>query len=339
MANKKTARRALFSSVLALILCCCIEIEARIPDPVNDTKVAAIEVPVTAVVDPAEDIKLVVTRTSEPATGVTVAADQSAKHDDVSVTNIAEDNQTPIKVELRVGEGLTGIKLYHDGVEIPYDSYSGEYLIFYTTSFSPFSVGYDAVAEEKEPEDKNLPKADVDDVDELEGVPLEWTGWGGFNPSDRTQMLESVYKFTSPHDSTTVQDCLYKDWYCDYYVMFVPAEGSDMTKLPEGSITLGGNYGGYGWVGFDNPEVDVNTYIPLLGSVLGSDGESVDSYWTYANVVGLVKEFWCGVAKANGCNLDLEGCQFVVELRLTNPENLNEYKVTNSVTYTFPAAN
>lgn len=105
-----------------------------------------------------------------------------------------------------------------------------------------------------------------------------------------------------------------------------------MTKLPEGSITLGGNYGGYGWVGFDNPEVDVNTFIPLLGSVLGSE---TDSGWTYEAVVDLVQKFWCGVGVANGNTAELNGAKFVVELRLTNPENENDCIPVNTVTYTF----
>lgn len=301
----------------------------------NGSKAGFAEFPAAAL-DTAEEnvtVKVVETKTNPT---VVIEDDQTAKTYEITAEGVKAGNTAPIKVVLNVGTGLTGVKLYHYGNEIPDAVYDADGTItFYTTSFSPFTVVYDAVAVEENEEDLNttVPKADVSDADEFENVPLAWTGWGGFNPAAGTaQQLNSVYLFEAPHDSTTVQDCAYKDWGCDYFVML---ESDNLSVLPEGSITLGGNYGGYGWVGFDNPTVNTNEWIPLLGSVMG-DGESG---WTYADVVGLVKQFWCGVGvangNANGTIADLSDAKFVVELRLTNPEDPTDVKTTNRVTYTF----
>ena len=306
----------------------------------NGSKAGFAEFPVAALDTAAENVTVKVVETKTYA-NLTIEDDQTAVTYEVTAEGVKAGNTTPIKVSLTVGAGKTGVKLYHYGNEITdavYDANDGT-IVFYTTSFSPFSVVYDAVAVEENEEDLNttVPKATVTDADEFENVALGWTGWGGFNPvAGAAQQLNSVYLFEAPHDSTTVQDCAYKDWGCDYFVML---ESDNLSVLPEGSITLGGNYGGYGWVGFDNPTVNTNEWIPLLGSVMG-DGESG---WTYADVVGLVKQFWCGVGvangNANGSIADLSDAKFVVELRLTNPEDPTDVKTTNRVTYTFANGN
>ena len=102
--------------------------------------------------------------------------------------------------------------------------------------------------------------------------------------------------------------------------------------IPEGALTLGGNYGDFGWVGFKNPEVDGNTYIPLLGSALGNDPAN-PATMTYSEVQSFVGEFLCGV---NHNDHSLDGKTFTVALRMTNPENPSEYYDVNVVEYTFP---
>ena len=299
-------------------------------------------VPAAAVAGDVTDINVYVKETSLN-TEVPVAANQDAKTYDVKVEGLKAGNTEKVKITLNIPTGLTGVEVYHNNVKIEsvYNPNDGT-LIFESASFSPYTVVYDAVPVEKDEEDldKKVPVAVVTDADEFENVALEWTGSGGYNTASSTQQLNSVYKFVSPDTSESVEESQYRYWCCDYYVKLVPAEGSTMTKLPEGSISLGGNYGGYGWVGFDNPEVDVNTFIPLLGSVLGNcdeEGTTVDTSWTYEAVVDLVQEFWCGVAVADdkSDDVDLDGAKFVVELRLTNPENFDEYIAVNTVTYTF----
>ena len=105
-----------------------------------------------------------------------------------------------------------------------------------------------------------------------------------------------------------------------------------MEKLPEGYIVLGGNYGTWGWNGFYNPEVDANVEIPLLGSV-------TEVAWTYEGVVNLVSTFLCGVGvNEEKAGTELNGSEFIVMLRLTNPET-REYVNVATVTYDFATGN
>ena len=266
---------------------------------------------------------------------VTVESDQAAKTYDVTVTGLADDNDKPVKITINVGTGLTGVKLYHYGTEVTdayYNATTG-LITFESLDFSPFTVVYDEVAVEEEITDTKVPVATVEQVANEQ---ISWSGWGGLNPSVPTQQLDVTFLFTAPHDSTTVEECEYKDWYCDYYVTL---SSNTLNTLPEGYITLGGNYGGYSWVGFDNPEVSTNKAIPLLASAISQDPDAV-SNWTYADVVGLVKEFKCGVGitealKASDNKDALNGSTFVVELRLINPEDTTQFISVNTVKYTF----
>ena len=290
--------------------------------------IATIVVPAEAVADDASDIKVIVKETASQNIGIEV--DGKVQSFEVKVEGIKDDNTKEIDVYLYVGKNKNvGNVVYHtlaDGTveQIQRKEYTAEgFIKFKTTSFSPFSVIiYD---EPLETTDKNLPVAIVTQVTLSEDIV-----WGDMCPSSTTQQLEAVYSFKTPHTSDNIVDCEYKTWICDYYVKFVPAAGSDMTTLPEGTIVLGGNYGNFGWLGFDNPEVNANEYIPLLGSVTKIG-------WTYEGIVNWVDTFMCGVAKADNSTLDIEGARFIVELRLTNPQNADEYYAVNTVTYTFGA--
>jgi len=137
------------------------------------------------------------------------------------------------------------------------------------------------------------------------------------------QQLEAAYIFESIHDSSNVSTSKFKDWQTDYYV-------SIDRDTAAGQIFLGGNYGVFEWVGFENPiDVTANQEIPLLGSVLNG------SSWTYADIVNYVGTFTCGVARANGATQDLTGATFTVKLRITNPGNPAEFYDVNTVSYTF----
>lgn len=265
---------------------------------------------------------------------VTVESDQSAKTYDIKVEGLADDNTQPVKITLNVGAGLTGVKLYHYGVEVPdarYNATTG-HIIFESTSFSPFTVVYDEVAEETEITDTKVPVANVEKID---NETIAWSGFGGLNPADLTQQLDATFLFTAPHSPETVDECEYKDWYCDYYVTL---SSTTLETLPEGYITLGGNYGSYNWVGFDNPEVNTNKAIPLLASAISKDPDAI-SNWTYADVVNLVQTFKCGVGlanKAKPANAEaLANATFVVELCLVNPEDTTDFISVNTVKYNF----
>ena len=300
---------------------------SKLNDDGDFAKQGSVEVPKEAVADDAENIEVIIKKMPIADSNVPVGQGEKAATIDVTVTGIKENNTTPIAVKVNIGAGLGTIKLFHKNEEIPYISYNNTtgMLAFQTTSFSPFTYVYNGEVSESDDKWLGEPEKVVQNVSETYAKkPIVWEDFGPFD-SIGDQQLDTVYKFTAPHDSTTVQNSYYKDWECDYYVML---KSTTLTKLPEGYIALGGNYGEFGWVGFFNPEVDTNVEIPLLGSV-------TESAWTYADVVGFVKEFLCGVGVTEEAGTALNGSQFVVMLRLTNPEN-GEYFDVATITYDFP---
>lgn len=291
----------------------------------NDAKAGSISIPNSAIDPDADEIRVTYIETVVDQT-VTVEADQSAKTYDISVEGIKENNTSNITVVLKVGPGLTGVKLYHKNVEVPgasYDPSSGN-ITFNTKSFSPYTVVFDVVEEEKDL-NKEVPTAIVTKYEETPEFTWDGTFITPDEPYKSTETLDAVYNFNAPHDYVTVQECAYADWQCDYYVRL---ETDKYTTLPANSILLGGNYGEFKWNGFTNPEVPTNSDIPLLGSV-------VEVAWTYEGIVSLVQNFDCGVGVVEATGTDLSGAKFVVMLRLTNPENLNEYYNVNTVVYDF----
>ena len=299
-------------------------------DDGTHAKQGSVVVPKDAVDPNAKEVEVVIKKLTVADSSVSVTNNEMATTLDITVEGIKEGNTAPIEVTANIGAGLGNIKLYHKNVQIPYISYDNNdgTLIFTTTSFSPFTIVYTG----KEPvyTDVNVPHALVNDVTaNYEGTrwgsdveaDQQWGSFGPFSPIG-DQQLDAVFKFVAPHDSSTVQDCKYQDWECDYYVML---KSESISTLPEGAIALGGNYGSYGWVGFFNPEVAANKEIPLLGSVGGA--------WTYERIVGFVGEFLCGVGVVENSGVDLSDSQFIVMLRLTDPDG--NYVDVNTIVYDF----
>ncbi len=294
---------------------------------IADEKIAVVTVPEDAVATGTEEIKVTIVEEDSVNADVTVEDDEVAQTFDIDVTGLKAGNTTPVKVELFVGKGLTGVRLYHNNAEITNFYNAGDgYVKFETTSFSPFTVVYDAtpVVEEGSLPD-GMPVAKLENLSaETVNATLEWSSFGPFPQADSNQKLDAVYKFTAPHTSSTIASCGdYKDWHCDYVV-------SIDKDIPANAIFLAGNYGDFGWVGFTNPdEVKKNVETPLLGSV-------TQNPWTYEEVVGFVYEFTCGVARTYNTDADiLKDATFTVNLRLTNPEDETEYYNVNTVKYTF----
>lgn len=276
-----------------------------------------------SVAEDAGTLSLTVVETEDDAT-VSVAADQDIRTFEITVTGLKEDNTVPVKVELNVGAGLTGVEVYHKNEKLNTVSYNATegVVTFETYSFSPFSLVYDAEPVEEE-KDETRPAATVEDVSATyANTPLEWSGFGGLEPNDPAQQLEAVFLFTDSHDEDWVNASAYKDWYCDFYVK--------MDKyVPENAVVLGGNYGSFGWVGFNNPvAVEAETWVPLLASFTGQ----TDSGWTYSDIATIVKEFLCGVAH---CDSALDDATFTVQLRLTNPADSTDVLVVAEQAYTF----
>lgn len=305
---------------------------SKLNDDGGFAKQGSVVVPKEAIDANAENIEVIIKKMPIADSNVPVGQNEKAATIDVTVTGIKENNTTPVEVTVNIGPNLGTIKLYHKNVEIPYISYSNTtgVLIFESTSFSPFTIVYDG--EKPVYDDNTTPNADVADITATFGAEFDWeAAWqtGKLLDPIGKQKLDAVYEFKAPHTSDNISECAYKEWECDYYVML---KSDTMEKLPEGYIALGGNYGDWGWNGFYNPEVDANVEIPLLGSVTNNP-------WTYEGIVNLVSTFWCGVGvNKEIAGTELNGSEFIVMLRLTNPET-REYVNVATVTYDFATGN
>lgn len=295
-----------------------------ISDDGDFVKRGSVEIPAGAV-ENGKDLKIIVKKLTATDKTVPVGNAQQAVTFDVTVEGIKDNNTEEITVTLNVGKGLADVTVYHKDqlvTDAVYNPTAGN-VIFKTTSFSPFTVVYDF--DPDAPTDYTEPKANVTDADQFENTTIEWSDSVGLLPGDLNQTLDAVYTFTAPHNSDTVEKSAYRNWHCDYYVML---KSDTLDTLPEGYITLAGNYGTWGWVGFDNPEVNTNEFIPLLGSV-------TQNPWTYEMVVDFVEEFICGVGDTVNAGNALVGSEFVVQLRLTNPDDANDIIVASEIVHAF----
>ena len=257
----------------------------------------------------------------------TVASGMEMTKYDVKVTGLKENNDTPVKVELKIAAGLdpATVKLYHIDTEIDcvYNPNTG-YVTFETATFSPFAIVYDAesvyVPEDVDSEDK-LPQAGVVNSPEYENVDLPWGSYGAWSPTKGlSSHLEAAYTFSCLDTAEEIAKSPYAQWYCDFVVVLDKDLGAN-------EIFLGGNYGSFGWVGFHNGDLtlEANTEIPLLGSVTSNP-------WTYQQVAEFVGTFICGVGDVDDA---LAGATFTVMLRLTNTENEAEFYNVATIEYTF----
>ena len=246
---------------------------------------------------------------------------------EVNLEGLKANNDLEMVLQLRAQKELdeSTMMVYHDGVLVDdskweYDSDSGLVKI-QVTSFSPFVITWGNNSS-SDPDDLGLPMANVVRDAQYENTTLEWESYGQWSPDyevEKKPTLEAAFLFTAPHNADNIDDSIYADWECDFFVKLD-------RDLGENQIFLGGNYGSFGWVGFHNGDVtlDANTELPLLGSVTSNP-------WTYADVVKFVSEFKCGVGDVNNA---LTGATFTVTLRLTNPET-HETHDAAVVTYTF----
>ncbi len=303
--------------------------EVQVRNNVTGAKVGSFVVPKNALKDGTTEIHGIIKEGTMHANLVADLAGKDTITYEVEVPEVKDGNTEPVIVRLRIPAGLDPSKvvLYHKDqpvTPVVYDTHTG-YVMFETTSFSPFTIVLDADSEYVPPVAKpeDLPEAKVTECPELVNAEIEWGSAGGFGPDlsvDANPKLESVFKFVSPHDAETVEESPYADWYCDFYVKLD-------CPLGENQIFLGGNYGIFGWVGFHNGDLtlEANTEIPLLGSVVVND-------WTYRQIASFVSEFTCGVGDVNDA---LKGATFTVMLRLTNPENEAEFYNVATITHTF----
>ena len=93
------------------------------------------------------ELKLSVAPTTKPA-DLTIDSDKGSKAYEISVEGLPTGNSNAIEVKLYVGKGLSGVELYHNAEKVENAAYNAAtgFVTFTTTSFSPFTVVYDAVA-------------------------------------------------------------------------------------------------------------------------------------------------------------------------------------------------
>ena len=113
---------------------------------------ATVEVPAAAVKAGTKELTLQVIPQSSNVGNVTIEAGQAFQAYDISVSGLVDNNNTGITVKLYVGTGRSNVKVFHNTTELTvednslsYDSNTG-IVTFTTTSFSPFTVVYDAPA-------------------------------------------------------------------------------------------------------------------------------------------------------------------------------------------------
>ena len=316
-----------------------IDLEVR--NNVNQ-KIATANIPAAALAG--EDAGLSVTESNYEG-NFTVAANETATAFDITVTGLKENNDVPVTVRVRIEAGLdpTTVKLYHYDTLITstYDPADG-YITFNSTSFSPFTAVRDVksvyvapvIPEPEEPEEgetpalpEGLPVASVTGYD-LALTPgystdpnVVWGQYGSWSPTEGLDSkLEAAYVFACTETLDEAMQNDFANWHCDFYVKLDK-------DLAANQIFLGGNYGSFGWVGFHNGDLtlEANNEIPLLGSV-------TQSPWTYLDVVQNVGEFICGVGDVDDALAD---ATFTVMLRLTNPENAEEFYNVATIDYTF----
>ena len=290
----------------------------------TDTNVGKATIPAEALA-PGKTTSEAEIRPVEHTGNFTIAAGSEAKSFNISISNLKENNDVPVKVKVQMGQGMNPatFKLYHNDDEIPctYNPYDG-YVTFESATFSPFTIVYDAesvyVAPEAKPE--GLPVAMVTPFTATENI--EWGNYGQWSPTEGLEAnLDAAYTFKCVETLEQAEANAFANWYCDFVVKLD-------APLGKNEIFLGGNYGDFGWIGFHNGDLtlEANTEIPLLGSVTNNP-------WTYVDVVQLVGEFVCGVGNVDD---SLEGATFTVMLRLTNPENEAEFYNVETITYQFP---
>ena len=290
----------------------------------NDVKLGTAVVPAAAIAAN-NSIKIDIDDTVYEG-NIQITAGLEKKSYEVTVEGLVDNNTEELTLKLFLGEDYdpATVKLYHYDEEIPcsYNPLTG-WVTFKSATFSPFTIVYDAGSEYVPPvaDESKFPTATVVNSPEYENTDLAWGSYGSWSPTKGLEAnLEKAYTFSCNETLAEASLNPYANWECDFFVKL-------NRDLAPDQIFLGGNYGSFGWVGFHNGslEIPANTEVALLGSVTNNP-------WTYLDVVQNVGTFICGVGDVDDA---LSGATFTVTLRLTNPENENDFVDAAVINYTF----
>ena len=150
------------------------------------------------------------------------------------------------------------------------------------------------------------PKANVEAITVTDQSMTQADGTTG------TFTLNGACSFTAQDTEQTVAYSDYADWTADYYIT--------MDKEAAEGLYLAGNYSSYGWIAIPVEAGKTYTNVPVVQTLLGTS-------LTYEEMVTQVVSFSCGVADTQSLNT---GATVTAELRLTNPENPEEFIILNT---------
>lgn len=245
--------------------------------------------------------------------------------------------------------GLSGVVMFHNNIQMTEVSAGGvdehdEYyynpangdIVFGVKSFSNFTIVTGAT-------DFMVPSADIRVLEESE-LPVsenlmvleEMSYNGAYFPAIRDDIaLEKAFKFTATQTVEELANSKYKNWLAD----FVIECDSDIAV---GELGLAGQYEeafGETWVTFGTPfALKAGDKLPML--------TSVGLTFTYEMICDMVKEFNCGVFRAQN-NASMAGKKITVSLALADYETVQSadiadyseeagtLKYVSSISYTF----
>lgn len=229
--------------------------------------------------------------------------------------------------------GLNGVKVMLDATQYTWENDAFDHL--YDDMNTPAGGG-----------ENDSPKATIIELDVPEQdmlVAVDLLGGGSFTSSLNTLKVkpQEAFTFVAPDNAKSVENSPYKEWRVDYFVSIADGKSySTATPNYDGLILVGayGNWENGGWFGFKVPNntnglvvdgMDVNYSNPI--GLLGVVGQA----WTYEDIVTGVGTFHCGFVNYSDANV---GDKMTVELRLTNPENSDDYISVASITKTLEKA-
>jgi len=228
------------------------------------------------------------------------------------------------------GNEYQGLTVGEDGIDIQL------YATQYTAESDSFGSDYDSKS--------HLPVARVYREANFIGQPLDWNdSWG--NVADG-QELDTAYVFEATDEGAAAENSPYADWHADFVVTF------DRDVTGADGVGLGGNYGGWGWIGLEaTSEVIESAYgedkfeegkeLRLLNDVM-TNFAGTPIYMSYEEICDYVQTFACGA----WADVD-EPLTMTVELRLyeveepsesngyTANKETNNYETIGSYKYTF----
>ncbi len=141
---------------------------------------------------------------------------------------------------------------------------------------------------------------------------------GSLYKADKDLALQVVMNFKALDSFEAAQASRYGEWICDFYLTFEGADGTFSTK----DCYLAGNYGSYGWIAIPAEaladELEYGVAYPVVSAY--------DPNLTYENICDYVKDFTAAIYVSPEL-LSNPDFKVNLELRMTNPENADDYMV------------